>query len=390
MPAYLLIAADFVKTGGMDRANYALADYLARCGAEVHLVAHSVGDALRSQPNVHWHPVARPFGHDALGWGRLARAGRRWNRRLARRPGGVRVLVNGGNCALPGAVNWVHYVHAAYRSPLAAGPLRRAWQSLKHRRALRDERRALAGARLVIANSERTRRDLLDRLGIVPERIQVVYYGCDPARFPSALPADRAAARATLGWPPEGRTVLFIGALGDRRKGFDTLFTAWQRLAARPEWRAAGAIELAVIGRGAEFDLWRRRAADAGLASIRFLGFRRDVPELLAASDLLVAPTRYEAYGLGVHEALVCGLPVLVSASAGVAERLPPALEAWKIQDPDSETELEARLLHWSGLIEPPEFAELSRRLRAYTWDDMARDLLRYAGWSAAAAEAAR
>ncbi|MDK2408772.1 glycosyltransferase [Aphanizomenon sp. PH219] len=54
---------------------------------------------------------------------------------------------------------------------------------------------------------------------------------------------------------------------------------------------------------------------------INFLGFRADVPNLLRAADCLVAPTRYEAYDLGVHEALCCGLPAIVSADAGVDER---------------------------------------------------------------------
>ena len=52
-----------------------------------------------------------------------------------------------------------------------------------------------------------------------------------------------------------------------------------------------------------------------------------DVPNLLRAADCLVAPTRYEAYGLGVHEALCCGLPGIVSADAGVAERYSPELQ---------------------------------------------------------------
>ena len=40
MNSYLLVAADFVKTGGMDRANFALADYLAKQDYPIHLVAY--------------------------------------------------------------------------------------------------------------------------------------------------------------------------------------------------------------------------------------------------------------------------------------------------------------------------------------------------------------
>ncbi|HVA64270.1 MAG TPA: glycosyltransferase family 4 protein [Terriglobales bacterium] len=368
----LIVAADFVKTGGMDRANYALADYLARQGGELHLVGHSAGEGLRAYPNLHWHPVARPLGHDALGWPLLARAGRHWAQRIT--AAGGRVVVNGGNCAW-GDINWVHYVHAAYQAPLAAGGLRRAWHRAKHRQARRDERRGLASARVVIANSERTRRDLQACVGVVPERICVVYYGCDPARFSPAAPAARAAARQSLGWPPQLRTALFLGALGDRRKGFDTLFAAWQQVCAQPGWDT----ELVVAGRGGELGAWRERIAAASLGErCRFLGFRSDVPQLLAASDLLVSPTRYEAYGLGVHEAFACDLPAIVSADAGVAERVPPELQGLLLRDPDSGDELAARLRHWHDHAPAlrPALAALGARLRAYHWDDMAADIL--------------
>ena len=56
------------------------------------------------------------------------------------------------------------------------------------------------------------------------------------------------------------------------------------------------------------------------------LGYCRDVVDLMAAADLLVHPARYEAYGLAVHEALCCGVPVIVSSAAGIAERMPANL----------------------------------------------------------------
>ena len=77
-PPFAIVAADFVRTGGMDRGNYALADYLARRGGEVHLIGHSAAAELRNYTNVRWHEVRRPLGRDGLGWGGLRRAGRRW------------------------------------------------------------------------------------------------------------------------------------------------------------------------------------------------------------------------------------------------------------------------------------------------------------------------
>ena len=60
----------------MDRANHALAAYLAARGDEVHLVAHRVSDDLAARPGVTAHLVPRPLGSHLLGQPLLARAGR--------------------------------------------------------------------------------------------------------------------------------------------------------------------------------------------------------------------------------------------------------------------------------------------------------------------------
>ena len=107
---------------------------------------------------------------------------------------------------------------------------------------------------------------------------------------------------------------IFVGALGDRRKGFDVLFEAWRMLVLDPAWD----VDLFVAGEGAERDAWIARSKEMGLASrIHFLGFRTDVSSLLAAADVLVHPARYEAYGLGVHEAICQGVPAIVTSAAG-------------------------------------------------------------------------
>jgi glycosyltransferase involved in cell wall biosynthesis len=335
---FLIVAADFVKTGGQDRANYALAEHLAARGHEVHLVAHRIAPELREGSNITSHLVGKPLNSAFLGEPRLRRKGLTLAPRIQARGG--RVIVNGGNCDVAD-VNWVHYVHAAYR-PLLSAPLpHRAVHAVKHRTFLRNERRALRKARLVIANSLRTRDDLIDHLSINPGRISVVHYGIEASVFHPVSDEQKRQLRAALGWDPHRPVATFIGALGDRRKGFDTLFCAWRALSARRDWDPM----LAVIGTGRELPAWRERARVCGLdRSIRFMGFRADVPELLRAADVLVAPTRYEAYGLGVHEALCCGLPAIVTRSAGVAEQYPPELGSQLLlSDPDDPEALDLR-----------------------------------------------
>jgi glycosyltransferase involved in cell wall biosynthesis len=245
--------------------------------------------------------------------------------------------------------------------------------AVKHRRYVAAERRALTHARLVVCNSTRTVEDVVSRIGVDRRSVRRVYYGIDPERF--RPPADSSAAKTAVGCDAARPVVLFVGALGDRRKGFDTLFSAWCDLCRTSDWDA----DLLVAGSGAELAAWQARAAErAGVSDrIRFLGYRTDMSTLMAACDLLVHPARYEAYGLAVHEALCCGIPAIVSACAGVAERYPDDLRALLLDDVNSAAEIASRLRTWRD--RRAEFQArtlaLSAVLRARTWDDMARDI---------------
>ena len=61
MTRWLLATGDFTTLGGMDRANHALASYLARRGDTVSLIAHRVDPELASLTGIEAHLVARPF-----------------------------------------------------------------------------------------------------------------------------------------------------------------------------------------------------------------------------------------------------------------------------------------------------------------------------------------
>lgn len=371
MTPWLIVAGDLTPLGGMDVANHALARHLAADGAEVHLVTHRAWPDLSGLPGVQVHPVWRPLGSHALGGPLLSRAGQAEWRRLRLRD--ARGVVNGGNCRIPTA-NWVHYLHAAYVPPPAGPAARRTKAALMRPHDLAAERAAISEARVVICNSRRTKADVVDRLGIQQDRVEVIYYGSDPARFPPVEAGERLAARRALGFEIDRPLIGFVGALGDRRKGFDTLFDAWRVLCTHPDWDA----NLAVVGGGAEQPQWQARAREARLdRRIRFLGFRTDVPAILAALDAVVHPARYEAYGLSVHEAICRGLPAIVSASAGVAEKYPSALGDLLIQDPNDPEEIAGRLSAWRSGLERYRtlLAPLSCAFRARTWDAMAGEI---------------
>lgn len=374
MSTYVLVSGDFTPWGGMDIANYHLALFLAaQPGARVHLVSHRVAPPLGEHPAVTWHRVPRPFGRHALGGPLLRWAAGRIARRLA--PRGAHVIVNGGNCAWPGT-NWVHAVHAVWDDAAPHAPAAfRMRAAIQRWAAQRDERRALRIARVVVTNSRMARRDLVEHVGLAPERVHVVEYGTDPTRFRQHTDDERRAARKRLGWPMARPVAALVGGLGhDRRKGMHIAFAAWEELCADPAWD----VDLVAAGGGAEVALWRARAATAGLADrVRVLGFTTEVPTILAAADAFVSPTRYESYGLGVHEALCCGLPAFVTRTAGVAERYPSELADLLLDDPPTAAGLAAGLRRWRADMAGfrARVALLAATLRERTWDDMSRDI---------------
>jgi glycosyltransferase involved in cell wall biosynthesis len=372
MKRAVLISGDFVKTGGMDMPNFALAKHLANRGVSVQVVAHRIDQELADHPNVRWHKVPKPLNSYLLGSPFLDRIGRLVAHKGS--PPESRVVVNGGNCQV-GDANWVHYVHAAYRPESNGTILARAKMKLARELGLRDERSSLRLAKIVVVNSERTRRDVTTLLGVDPARIHTVYYGIDATRFYPPDDVRRQSLRTRFGW--SGRPqVAFVGALGDRRKGFDTLFEAWANLCKSDGWDC----DLVVVGHGAELASWQQRVREIGLAErIRFLGFRSDVPDILAASNALIAPTRYEAFGLGVHEALCTGLPAIVSQDAGVAELYPASLAGLLLGDVNSQAEIESKLKAWRAAADSlrTQVVELSTVLRQRTWETMATELVR-------------
>lgn len=368
---WLIVTGDFTPRGGMDAANAALATHLAGRGG-VGLVGHRVQADLAARSGVRVGLAARPLGMHVLGEPFLDRLGRR--EAAVTTAAGGRVVVNGGNCRWAD-VNWLHYVHAAYDGPPQPGLVRGFKSRWHHRRSSRRESEIVPAGRVVVCNSRRTARDAVELLGTPSDRVRVVYYGCDPAALGPISPAERRSARAALGWS-DGPRALFVGALGDDRKGFDTLYAAWKSLTASPGWD----VRFGVVGHGATLKSWRARAAADGLGDrVQFLGFRTDVPRLLAAADVLVHPARYEAYGLGVQEALCRGLPAIVGARAGVAEHYPADLADLLLHNPNDAGELADRLRHWRGTLDwwPGRVAPLAEVLRERTWDAMAAEFVR-------------
>ncbi|TMJ66535.1 MAG: glycosyltransferase [Alphaproteobacteria bacterium] len=127
--------------------------------------------------------------------------------------------------------------------------------------------------------------------------------------LPNFVP-DAAAAAGNVAPGERAPLALAVGRLHPN-KGFDLLLEA---LAATRE------VTLWIAGDGPLRPRLERLATRLGIIGrVRFLGWREDVPRLLAAADLLVCPSLHEPLGNVVIEAWSAGLPVVATASDGPA-----------------------------------------------------------------------
>jgi glycosyltransferase involved in cell wall biosynthesis len=125
--------------------------------------------------------------------------------------------------------------------------------------------------------------------------------------FVDAAPAP-PVGRSSLDTPGDASVLLALGRL-HRNKAFDVAIRALAELPNSVLW---------IAGEGPERNALGTLADDLGVAKrIRWLGWRDDVPALLAATDVLVCPSRIEPLGNVVIEAWAHGRPVVAAASAG-------------------------------------------------------------------------
>ncbi len=152
-------------------------------------------------------------------------------------------------------------------------------------------------------------RQLYIDAGYDPELVVAIYNGFEFAR-PTQPPGT---VRRSLGLSADTPVVGGIGRLG--RKRFDRLLRSFARLAGSPHCIIAGDGD----GRAALESL----AADLGISDrVHFLGFRRDIPDVLDAVDVLVISSDAEGMSIVMAEAMARGVPVVSTPVAGPRETL--------------------------------------------------------------------
>lgn len=152
--------------------------------------------------------------------------------------------------------------------------------------------------------------------------------GINLKKFVRHRPRD--VVRAALGIAPDTTFILSVGEL-IARKNYDVAIDALSALDTRIKFC------FCIAGIGDKESELRQHIADKGLEdSIKLLGFRSDIPDLLHAADLFFFPSLQEGLPVAVMEAMACGLPIVCSRIRGNTDLIDEGLGGYLVDATDT------------------------------------------------------
>jgi glycosyltransferase involved in cell wall biosynthesis len=182
------------------------------------------------------------------------------------------------------------------------------------------------GADRLIAVSREDQRRMIEVEHIDPDRTLFI-----PNGVPPSPPADGHDVRAELGIEPGVPVIGAVGALRPQ-KAYHVLLRATSLLT--DSWPS---IQVLLVGDGPERPALERLARELGLEdTVRFMGQRTDVPNVLRALDVAVCCSDFEGSPLAVMEYMDAALPVVATAVGGVPDLIEPGVHGLLVppQDP--------------------------------------------------------
>ncbi|HZI94737.1 MAG TPA: glycosyltransferase, partial [Patescibacteria group bacterium] len=190
------------------------------------------------------------------------------------------------------------------------------WMNGRHRVM---ERLTLPRASAIVANAPAVREDLIQRLGLRPERVQVIMNGVDTDQF---HPGDGMLRRQ---WGADNGSDPVIGFVGSLRDAKDpALFLAMARKVAGRVPRARFVLvgdgplreELVGMARATQLD-----------GRVVFAGERSDIPDVMRSIDLLAVTSVREGCCNAILEAMASGVPVVATAVGGNPDLITQGLD---------------------------------------------------------------
>jgi starch synthase len=183
-------------------------------------------------------------------------------------------------------------------------------------RPLRSIALRLSAGLLICARREADR--VVADYSLPASKLGLVYY---PLDFSVWHPEDKEKARASLEISSRARVAIYHGAIEMAVKGLDVLVEAWQEVCRdRPDRD----LRLIIVGTGADSPAMTDLIITKQLRGVEWLNEwvqdRTLLRRYLSAADVYVFPSRDDAFGIAVLEAMACGLPVVAANARGVAD----------------------------------------------------------------------
>jgi glycosyltransferase involved in cell wall biosynthesis len=360
----LCIVTHKIKKGdGQGRVNYEVATEAIRRGHHLTLLASEIAPELVQNHQVEWISIpVKKYPTEFVRNFIFAQKSAAWLRQYHSHLDLIKV--NGAITLATADVNAVHFVHSSWlKSPVHISRIRRdvygVYQWLFTAMNAWWEKQAFQKTKIVVAVSEKVAQELVN-IGVPRSLIRVIVNGVDLQEF-----APGAACRQKLGLPENVTLGLFAGDIRTPRKNLDTVLQALTQV---PD------LHLAVVG-NPENSPFPDLAASLGLTQrVHFVGYRRDIADIMRAVDLFVFPSRYEACTLVLLEALASGLPVITATATGGAELVTPE-SGIVLADSDDVNALAAALL--SVVSDRSRLQQMGKAARAvaeqHSWTTMAQ-----------------
>lgn len=182
---------------------------------------------------------------------------------------------------------------------------------------------------------------------INPVKLRVVHSRIDIQTFASRRGGERDAVRREFRLSSGALVVVTVAVLRDTRKGIHVLLQA-----ARGVIKEVPETYFLIVGDGRLKSELQAQAETEGVAGhIRWAGFRRDVPALLAGSDLFVLPSLGESLPTVIMEAMAAGLPPVSTCADGIPEIIDSS-SAGRLVEPGDSAALQGTIV---GLLRHPE-----------------------------------
>jgi glycosyltransferase involved in cell wall biosynthesis len=222
-------------------------------------------------------------------------------------------------------------------------------------------------APLILTISEFTRRRLIERLNVPPEKIVVTYCAAD-ARFCRQSEAEVAAVQAQLKLPRP--YLLCLGSI-EPRKNLASLLQAWNSL---PRSVTDEVALVMVGGQSKAFAQVDLRELIENAQNVIFTGYLDDamLPALYSGALGLIYPTLYEGFGLPPLEAMACGTPVITSNCTSLPEVVGSDAVLVDPRNPESIRQAILTLVGDVQLRERLSIAGLERA-KTFSWEQTAR-----------------